>query len=346
MVCHTELHETYTTCSANEHHHGEEAYSEDNPNGCKATILSVKVIVAIEVCNYSGGGSSGEPGSPPGTGGAGGGDGSGEGGTDPNENPCNENGVLTGPQQPGIADPNGCNAGIPSIPTLPSLEDMTPCEVLKHNSKIPKFQEKMDSIKQRVLPTTTNHDNFETMITVRKSGQKITYQTFIQPPGSSGLTVSGLVHSYDIANMHNHPKRGIPIFSPDDLVSFYHDYNHVAPFRKNAYTFYVVCANGTTYAMRMEDTSALDAFFTGFDLSTDEGKKDAERIVRRIFEKNGMDDTLDYTPDMAEKMFLKSLKSPELGGGNSLSLYQQENGIWKKLTLNPDESINKTPCPL
>jgi len=184
------------------------------------------------------------------------------------------------------------------------------------------------------------------MITVRQSGQKITYQTFKQPPGSSGLTVSGQVHSYDIANIHNHPKKGIPIFSPDDLVSFYRSYNYVAPFRKNAYTFYVVCANGTTYAMRMEDTSALDAFFAGIDLSTDVGKKRAEKSVNTVFEEIGkMDTRLDYTPDMAEKMFLKSLKSPELGSGNSLSLYQQESGVWKKLTLNPDESINKTPCP-
>jgi len=149
MVCHTELHETFTTCSANEHNHGEQAYSEDNPGGCKATTISVKVIVAIEVCNYSGGGSMGEPGSPPGTGEGGGGGG---GGIDPNNEPCNGNGVLTEPQQPNLTDPNRCT-GIPTMPTLPGLEDMAPCEILKRNSNNTKFQVKLDSIKQRVLST-------------------------------------------------------------------------------------------------------------------------------------------------------------------------------------------------
>jgi len=99
----------------------------------------------------------------------------------------------------------------------------------------------------------------------------------------------------------------------------------------------------------MDDTSALDVFFAGFDLSmdVDEGKKKATQTVYDLFkEAGGMDKRLDYTSEMAERMFLKSLKSPELGSGNSLSLYQQENGVWKKLTLNPDETINKTPCPL
>jgi len=107
-----------------------------------------------------------------------------------------------------------------------------------------------------------------------------------------------------------------------------------------------VSANGTTYALKMEDTSALDTFFAGIDLSTDEGKEKAKDLLYKVFEKDGgTDKTIDYTSEMAERMFLKSLKSPELGGGNSLSLYQQENGVWKKLSLNPDETIKKESCP-
>jgi hypothetical protein len=223
---------------------------------------------------------------------------------------------------------------------------MNSCDILKENSENSTFQGKMDSLKTRVLPSTPNHDDFETMITVKKVSSLSYYVSAKPKPDIQGMTMAeGTVSERDIALIHNHPDGHIPIFSHADLVSFYADYKFVITPRKNAYTYYVVNANGTTYALRMNDVTALDTLFAGMNLKDDAVKKLADDLLKKIFKDVGkMNETLTYTPNMAEKMFLKSLNAPELGG-YSLSLYQQENGQWKKLTLNPDGSIQKTPCP-
>ncbi|WP_262919075.1 hypothetical protein [Chryseobacterium daecheongense] len=42
---------------------------------------------------------------------------------------------------------------------------------------------------------------------------------------------------------------------------------------------------------------------------------------------------------------MKVLNSKFLGNGNSVFLYQYEGNQWKKLSQNPDGTIQKTPCP-
>lgn len=58
-----------------------------------------------------------------------------------------------------------------------------------------------------------------------------------------------------------------------------------------------------------------------------------------------MDQTIDYTADMAEKLFLNTMKSNKIGS-DSIFIYQYVGSTWKKLKLNTDGSVNKDEeCP-
>ncbi|MFC7349005.1 hypothetical protein ACFQO9_20010, partial [Chryseobacterium zhengzhouense] len=132
--------------------------------------------------------------------------------TDPNNEPCTGNGVLTEPQQPGITDPNGCNTGIPSIPTSPTR--ITPCErIITENQKAkeyynkPKFQNRLTEIKGS-LPTDTQEKGFSFGV---KDGEEAVTNVIIGASDSISLEVkSSALTIYGAGHTHN---KG----NPDDL---------------------------------------------------------------------------------------------------------------------------------
>ncbi|WP_131430882.1 hypothetical protein [Chryseobacterium formosense] len=216
---------------------------------------------------------------------------------------------------------------------------------MKEKTDDPAIKHKMDSIKKRV---TIDHDVHETSVIVEKFKGKISYSITQSSPNYQAdgtMRSENPIGSYDIAGMHNHPS-GLPIFSYPDMVTFYKHYKLLEPFRKNEFSMFLFNYNGTSYALRMQDLTALDTLFYGLDLDTKQGVALAEKTVLEIYETEGKLNTKqNYTADMAEKMLMKVLNTKDFGSGNSVFLYQYENSQWKKLTLNPDGTIQKIPCP-
>ncbi|SUX48772.1 hypothetical protein [Chryseobacterium indoltheticum] len=106
--------DSYTWCSEGVHHNGEGSGS------CSAGVKSQLIKVTLLKCESvdDGSGNTGGGGSSGGSGGGGNPGGGGSGGGTPTE-PCNGNGVATGPLDPStdIGDGSDCT-GIPTIPTL------------------------------------------------------------------------------------------------------------------------------------------------------------------------------------------------------------------------------------
>lgn len=261
-------------------------------------------------------------------------DGSSGGGTPPTDDP----------PQGGGSDGNGSEFDV----NLPEPDTRTTCEILNDNSNNPEFQGKIDSLQYLVSPNNPEQNDYETQITVRKKGSGFKYSASNKKANFTAGTVGvlGVGTNYDIATIHNHPPNTIPIFSAGDIVSFYKKYKFVIPPLKNAFTYYVTNPNGTVYALRMNNISALDTLFAGLDLNIREQRELAELKIKKIFESDGkMNTNINYNSDMAEKMFLKTLQSSLFGSGNAMSIYQQIDDQWKKLSLNQNETISKTPCP-
>ncbi|MFY8069815.1 MAG: hypothetical protein ACOVMG_06950 [Flavobacterium sp.] len=274
----------------------------------------------------------------PNSSGGGGSDG-GSTGNPPNnsENPSNPN-----------PDINDGNNPIITTPVLPGKSTpKPPCEHLKNQSiDNPKISAKIDSLKQRVLPTTPNFDTKETMVNVERFNDE--YHIFVSNNATTGngtTNVTGGLTKGDVARIHNHPINTIPIFSHVDIVEHFDAYNFVLGSRKNEFTDYLVNFNNTTYALRMENIAALTALFEGLDLNTKEGKIDANNRVFEIFETYGLrrKSNPPYTQAMAETLFMNVVNDPKMGGGNGIALYRKDDDGWGKL-VKTGNTIQKTPC--
>lgn len=143
--------QAYTICSEGVHYHGE--------SNCNADVKSQLITVYLWKCESIDDGSGTSGGGP--SSGSGPGDGGGgspcpdcptDGGTTPTE-PCNGNGVLTGPLDPttDIGDGSTCT-GVPTLPNIPNLAD-DPCVKTKRSItaantllKNTDMQTKMDAV--------------------------------------------------------------------------------------------------------------------------------------------------------------------------------------------------------
>lgn len=235
-----------------------------------------------------------------------------------------------------------------TTPVLPGKSTpKPPCEHLKNQSiDNPKISAKIDSLKQRVLPTTPNFDTKETMVNVERFNEE--YHIFVSNNATTGngtTNVTGSLSKGDVARIHNHPINTLPIFSHVDIVEHFDSYNFVLGSRKNEFTDYIVCFNNTTYALRMENTQALTVLFEGLDLNTKEGKEKANDEVFEIFQKFGLmkENNPPYTQAMAEELFMNVVNDPKMGGGNGINLYRKDDDGWGKL-VKTGNSIQKVPC--
>ncbi|WP_144284014.1 hypothetical protein [Chryseobacterium echinoideorum] len=200
--------------------------------------------------------------------------------------------------------------------------------------------------------TFVHKDPHETVVNVKKAGAKLIYNVSAKTAdiGIANTTAAeGDVSIYDIASMHNHPLKHLPIFSFGDIVGFYSNYKFVAPVRKHVYTYYVTNENGTTYALRMNDVSALDVLFAGLNLdtsnTTEEEKNKAYKIMQAIFKENGEDDSL-YDQARAEQLFMKVMTDPRIDGSNAMHIYRKDDDGWGKLKMDTSGVITKENCPL
>ena len=252
---------------------------------------------------------------------------------------------------PADANPSLTDADGNPILTTPVLLGKStpkpPCEHLKNQSiDNPKISAKIDSLKQRVLPTTPNFDTKETMVNVERFNEE--YHIFVSNNATTGngtTNVTGSLSKGDVARIHNHPINTLPIFSHVDIVEHFDSYNFVLGSRKNEFTDYIVCFNNTTYALRMENTQALTVLFEGLDLNTKEGKEKANDEVFEIFQKFGLmkENNPPYTQAMAEELFMNVVNDPKMGGGNGINLYRKDDDGWGKL-VKTGNSIQKVPC--
>lgn len=272
--------------------------------------------------------------------------------TDCPENPIPTNcvSIPTSSQDPNaIINDNGCAIGTPTFPNLgENNEPKTDCERLYEKTNDVDFKKKLDSI--TTLVTQPNPDQHETAFVAKKSQGTITYTITSgasnTTPSADGTTRAEIeISNLDVASGHNHAAPDIPIFSYVDIVTLYEHYKFLHPIRKNEFSMFNANHNGTIYAFRLQDLAALDTLFDGLDLDTKEGKKEAEEKVKNIYKIDGdMNEKLDYTSEMAEKMLMRVLNSSKIGAG-SIFLYQYEDNVWKKLNLKSNGEVQKTPCP-
>lgn len=340
----------YTTCSEGVHSNGESAgYGSGqcqagfNPGG----YLSQPVYGSYWHCGEVPVSESLAPSNPPSDEGGGS---SSSGGTGGSYTQCVE--APTNPNDPstGIGDDGGCQTIIPYIPNLTGPSTQNPCETLKNNDENVKFKNKLDSIQQRVTKAV-NPDKHETMITVsRESSGELKYNTFVAPTSGTGyIGVSGETTNKDIIDAHNHPPDTIPIFGFGDIVNLYDTYKFLYPSRQKVYISYLVNFNGTKYAIKMNDTTALDLLFSGMNLgtatTTKEEKDLAKKEVFKIFEDYGMDKN-PYDQARAEKLFMDVLNDPKVGSGDGIHIYRKDADGWGKLNMDANGNITKEYCPL
>ncbi|MCX8525299.1 hypothetical protein OF897_15380, partial [Chryseobacterium formosus] len=285
----------------------------------------------------------------PGVGGGGGG--GGPAGNGPDE--CTT--VANNPGEVGIIDENGCHVGGATQPNDPNQQDeRTPCEILKENSLDPAIQPKLDTLKKYVDPTNPKKHNHETGITITKRGEVLKYNVFDKPIdiGVAGaVTVEIVHHTWDILVAHNHYENTFPVQQFGDIHDLYVEYKKLAPPRKNTYVAYTVNFNGTEYAFRMNDTTALDAIFAGLNqgtTSTTDEDKVARGKIYKIFERYEFDKNKDYTEDEALKLLMKVLNDSEIGSADGVHLYRKDktNNRWGKLKLKSNGEVDKDDCPL
>ena len=116
------------------------------------------------------------------------------------------------------------------------------------------------------------------------------------------------------------------------------------------YTSYLVNFNGTTYALKMDDPTALDALFDGMNIGTATTtvaqRDDARKEMKKIFKQQGQDDYKTYNQADAEKLFMKVINDPKIGSGNGVHIYRKDTDGWGKLNMDANGNITKENCSL
>lgn len=346
--------QAYTICSEGVHFHGE--------SNCNADVKSQLITVYLWKCESiddgsgtSGGGSL--PGSGPGEGGGGSPcpDCPTDGGSTPTE-PCNGNGVLTGPLDPTTDIGDGTCTGVPTLPN-PGLPIKTnPCQKTKAMLENPAVQTKLDSLKNH--STGTGELGFK----IKKDGT------------TSGI-IDGGEHEVALGDMtgwqgayHNHTSTGIPMHSPPDIDNGLLKLARSQPTQpvgehNNAYFGMIVkkacstCAGGfKIYHYVIRFNGNYDDAITNFsqekldELTLDYQK--LEDVLTNLYGPFGntyIDGTGRITNEGLEILFFETLKSMNLD--NKLILQRVDddgngNITVNNITLDADGlHTTASPCP-
>lgn len=301
---------------------------------CKDPVPPRAYAVMTFGCGNDGGGDGGGSNTPStGDGGSnGGGDGE-DDGEDGEEPPCNENGVLTGPQTPGFYDLDGCS-GIPSQPNSPLL---TPCKRAARAAKAAKnimndthISSKVESLQPSVA-TDSLEKGFNFGIGMSAgysvSGTYTGTATGLSnmPNTETGFTVHG--------SFHTHPTlKAYECFSPADFYKF----NENNQSNANFSTMFTLGASGGVYNVAITDPVKFNNFTNNYakgiylDVEGHWKEKSIVRIdsdkVEREFIKQGQ--TEDEAFALAQAFVLKKY---DLG----ISISKKDsNGDFKPIFVN------------
>ncbi|MCO6173697.1 hypothetical protein NHF50_01425, partial [Flavobacterium sp. NRK F10] len=268
----------------------------------------------------------------------------------------------------------GCSDGtIISIPaTEPAEVIETPCEQLKNtaNKTVYKVDQStttekqlLTEIKNDVQPTgscySSGDENGNVVIRENNTNMVLPFHT---DSLSVGLSPFNLTDANNVALnistfMHTHGTPHYSVPSLDDIHSIYAMLNSGNINDTNNFTFYILSAYGTVYALRIEDKNAFvswgDAFFggTAWDTSGAIGntikdmRNDQFREAGVIVPKNVPNFNTSTYVQTSEKGLAKFLKT---SGNNGIGLYRcydSNFNNWSKIEINSSGQKIATPCP-
>lgn len=242
---------------------------------------------------------------------------------------------------PIITTPVGNNAG-------------NPCnKIKKQNDKIPSIKQGLVSL---ASTTSQNHENgiFTDNTATASTPNPIQNIPNISANGASVNVNMNPSNPYTMI-AHTHDATGpdgngtYSIFSWDDLttINALIQNNHIDP---SNFVFYVITADGTTYAMTVDNASSLSNFF--YNPANNLG---ATVDMNRLLETQKKYDKF-YNPDIIPKgliqvdtnpandkeNFLKFMKEANLG----VSLFEVDAtfSIYSKLSISSSGVVSPTPC--
>ena len=298
--------------------------------------------------------SESDPGPGEGGGGSTGGGSSSSGSGGDDDTPCNGNGVLTDPQQPGITDPNGCT-GIPTMPTLPNPKT-DPCVQLSNLGKKDYFKNNMAELNSNVENGTVEkgfilHNDATTPASYIISGSSNNDSNSIDFSAYySNLSDAQAYSMY--GNAHNHLKNDpnhIGVFTPDDLP-YLATYGIIETDPQNPVksllpikSIIFVTTDKGFFALKIKDLDGLKAFVNKYGNWT---KDERDDFINKAFHgKDKYNIRHESTYEEQVSGFLRFIQDESIG----IELYEGNKttmGDWKKLELlnNGTFGFKKIPC--
>lgn len=290
--------------------------------------------------------------------GGGGSSSSGSGGDDNDDTtPCSGNGVLREPQQPGITDPNGCNTGIPTIPTLPNPKT-DPCVQLSNLGKKDYFKNNMTELNNNVENGTVEkgfvlHNDATTPASYIISGSSNNDSNSID--FSAYYSTLSNAQAYSMyGNAHNHLKndpKHIGVFTPDDLP-FLAAYGLIETDPQNPVksllpvkSIIFVTTDKGFFALKIKDLDGLKAFVIKYG---NWSRNKVDEYMDEVFQDPDVYNIRhESTYEEQVSGFLRFIQDESIG----IELYEGNKttmGDWKKLELlnNGTFGFKKTPCNL
>ncbi|MCY0969530.1 hypothetical protein [Chryseobacterium wangxinyae] len=343
--CYLMTYSYYTSCSQDAHHHGEAADEDGGP--CEADTQSVLVVTQALICpnpggsttdpggnesgttpggfNPSGGGATTNPTDPPGS-----------GAINP-ENPCDENGIPSQPQDPSSTLGNQpCNNGTVTLPNLLSTHD--PCWIIKKNFANAKFKDKVAAIDKPEVFDYDHEMGYAAGYPPANTGVIGTqYPPMENTLGSHNVTLPTGNQYFGFIHSHTNREGAVKMFSPADLATFL--------------TSCVVNADtngniGDAYAMVITSQGNYILKYTGFSTTFGIGPNGTNFwnawYERELLEIQNEDKSFDQ--NKIEKVFLRFLKEKVKIDGVQLYKVDKITGKANELTLGSNNNVIPTPC--
>ena len=246
--------------------------------------------------------------------------------------PCNGNGVLTGPFDPVLSPGDGGCGGVVTIPTLPTRNN--PCEKTKAIVNKPQIQDSLISMKSFA----------QTSIRTERGFQELKSGTLLSGTVTEDLQVKLGIGPNSLGNIHVHPLKGIAMFSAGDIVTFLHLLREQDASTIGSAYAGMVSANGTYFINFTGTVSDIPPAMTEIQekvyiagLVTD--YKDLCYILLKA---EGKKTNQQLSNQGLEKLFNYLINTMGLNG--KITLIKEENGNTSTIEFNPD-GTPKTPNP-
>jgi hypothetical protein len=227
----------------------------------------------------------------------------------------------------------GGGGGVPTTTTSPPLSPVTPCSIMHTlGADAPGFIVLMNNLKTNV------NSGYETGYTYTMTGNAVTnaivYQSAVGV-ASIDLKVSSQIDGY----MHSHYTGLLSVFSGSDLRAIYELYNQGRVRDVKTFSTQLVTANGTTYALMINDESALKKFGDTWFVDGP-----SWMVFEGFFYDNRYNIKPTNTNEQNEKGFLSMINLSNMGltllKGNSNNF-----SSWTKIQLDAAGTVSPVSCP-